>query len=95
MICAAQLEQITDKYRYSEYKQLVLCKEFQRKLRVERAKNELRQADVAEFLGICISAYGAYEVGKNVIPPKTLKKLANLYDISVMDFLEISVNKGD
>ena len=53
---------------------------FQR-LKDLREDNDLRQVDVAEFLGTSQTVYSTYELGKKDIPVRHLVKLADLYNV--------------
>lgn len=54
-----------------------------KKLRKDR---KLNQSELANYLGISVSAYGNYELGQREPNIETLDKLAEFYDVSV-DYL--------
>ena len=49
---------------------------------------DLHQKDVAKYLGISRSAYSNYENGTRKPDPETLKKLAELFHVSVDELLD-------
>ncbi len=55
-------------------------------LRKSRENLELKQKDVAEFLGIHLSTVSGWETGKDTIPIKRLVEYANEYSLS-LDYL--------
>ncbi len=61
---------------------------FGEKVKELRARKQLSQREVAEYLGITTRAYQNYEL-HNVIPKKrdVLVKLSELYDVSIDDLL--------
>lgn len=61
-----------------------------RRLRDLREDNDLKQADVAEFLGIKQTVYSRYERGAQNIPLEHLIKLAERYKVSTDYILGIS-----
>ena len=58
------------------------------KLRLIRKQKGMLQKDVAEYLGITASAYNHYESGRNTPDIATLRKLAELYGVSIDDFVD-------
>lgn len=54
-----------------------------RRLRDLREDNDMKQVDVAEYLGIQQTVYSRYERGFQTIPVEHLIKLADLYKVSV------------
>ncbi|MDU5912873.1 MAG: LexA family transcriptional regulator [Anaerococcus vaginalis] len=62
------------------------------KLKQLRKERGLKQEDVAFKLNMSTSAYGYYEQGKTTPPLYNLKKLANLYNISIS---ELTGEKND
>ena len=54
-----------------------------RRLRDLREDNDLKQVDIAEFLGIKQTVYSRYERGYQYIPLDYLIKLADYYKVSV------------
>ena len=54
-----------------------------RRLRDLREDNDMKQDDVAEYLGIQQTVYSRYERGFQTIPVEHLIKLADLYKVSV------------
>lgn len=60
---------------------VILC--FFRRLRDLREDNDMKQVDVAEYLGIQQTVYSRYERGFQTIPVEHLIKLADLYKVSV------------
>lgn len=65
----------------TEYK----YKEFGSKLRLLRDAAKKSQQDVADYLAIKRSTYGAYEEGRNMPPPDIGKAIATFYGISLDD----------
>ncbi len=51
-----------------------------------REDHDLKQKDVAEYLGIAQTVYSRYERGFQTIPVEHLLKLADLYNVST-DYL--------
>ena len=64
-----------------------------RRIRDLREDCELRQTDVAEFLGCHEGVYRRYENGVREIPLWALMKLAERYDVSVDYILGITYNR--
>ena len=58
------------------------------KLKVLRLEANKRQIDVAGYLGISPQAYAHYEKDRRQPDPKTLKKLAEYFNVSVDCLLE-------
>ena len=54
-----------------------------KRLRDLREDNDLKQADIAEILGIKQTVYSRYERGFQTIPLEHLIKLADYYNVSV------------
>ncbi|MBR5947433.1 MAG: helix-turn-helix transcriptional regulator [Clostridia bacterium] len=61
---------------------------FFRRLRDMREDSDLKQADIAEYLGIAQTVYSRYERGFQTIPLEHLLKLADLYKVSTDYLLE-------
>ena len=59
---------------------------FFRRLRDMREDNDLKQTDVAAYLGIAQTVYSRYERGFQTIPVEHLLRLAELYKVST-DYL--------
>ena len=57
-----------------------------RRLRDMREDADLKQADIAEYLGIQQTVYSRYERGYQTIPLEHLIKLADYYRVS-LDYL--------
>ena len=57
-----------------------------KRLRDMREDNDLKQADIAEYLGIAQTLYSRYERGFQTIPVEHLLKLADYYNVST-DYL--------
>lgn len=57
-----------------------------RRLRDMREDADLRQADIAEYLGIQQTVYSRYERGFQTIPLELLIRLADYYRVS-LDYL--------
>ncbi|MBQ7744672.1 MAG: helix-turn-helix transcriptional regulator [Ruminococcus sp.] len=53
-----------------------------RRLRDLREDNDMKQIDVALYLGIAQTVYSRYERGFQTIPVEHLLKLADLYNVS-------------
>ena len=59
-----------------------------KRLRDLREDNDLKQTDVAEYLGIAQTVYSRYERGIQTIPIEHLIKLADFYKVSIDYILE-------
>ncbi len=57
-----------------------------KRIRDLREDRELKQADLAEYLGCTQVCYSNYELGKREIPLEHLIRLADYYDVTV-DYL--------
>ncbi len=57
-----------------------------RRLRDLREDKDLKQTDIAEYLGIQQTVYSRYERGFQTIPVEHLIKLADFYDVTT-DYL--------
>ena len=57
-----------------------------KRLRDLREDNDLKQADIADYLGIDQTVYSRYERGFQTIPVEHLLKLADYYNVST-DYL--------
>lgn len=55
-------------------------------LKILRKDRKLNQSELANYLGISVSAYGNYELGQREPSIETLNKLADFYKVSV-DYL--------
>ena len=62
---------------------------YYRRIRDLRTDHDLRQIDVAEFLGCHEGVYRRYENGVREIPLWALLKLAERYDVSVDYMLKV------
>ena len=51
-----------------------------------RTDHDLKQQQVADYLGMSQTGYSKYEVGTNDIPTQILIKLARFYNVSI-DYL--------
>lgn len=65
----------------------MICLYF-RRLRDLREDHDLKQVDIAEYLGIKQTVYSRYERGFQTIPVEHLIKLADYYNVSVDYILE-------
>ena len=63
-----------------------------KKLKELRKANCYTQDDVAAALGIVRQTYSHYETGKRKPSPEVLFKLAGLYNISVDDLMQLTVD---
>ena len=59
-----------------------------RRLRDMREDHDLKQVDIADYLGIQQTVYSRYERGFQTIPVKHLLRLANLYSVTTDYILE-------
>ncbi len=59
-----------------------------KRLKDLREDHDMKQVDVANYLGIQQTVYSRYERGFQTIPVEHLIKLADLYDVSVDYILE-------
>lgn len=53
--------------------------------RLITARGKRTQREVAEMIGISVSALGMYETGKRIPRDGIKKKLAQIYDVPVQD----------
>lgn len=58
-----------------------------KKLKELREKNGYTQPDVADRIGIGVSAYKSYELGARRAPVDVLTQLSKLYNVSMDDLL--------
>ncbi|MEE0859651.1 MAG: helix-turn-helix transcriptional regulator [Acutalibacteraceae bacterium] len=65
-----------------------------RRLRDLREDHDLKQVDIAEYLGIKQTVYSRYESGFQTIPVEHLIKLADYYNVSV-DYILERTNKSE
>lgn len=65
-----------------------------RRLRDLREDHDLKQVDIAEYLGIKQTVYSRYERGFQTIPVEHLIKLADYYNVSV-DYILERTNKSE
>lgn len=63
-----------------------------RRLRDLREDHDLKQSDVAKYLGIAQTVYSRYERGFQTIPVEHLIKLAKLYNVTTDYILDIDDN---
>ena len=56
------------------------------RIRDLRTDHDLKQQQVADYLGMSQTGYSKYETGENDIPTRILIELARIYDTSV-DYL--------
>lgn len=61
-------------------------KELHEKLRDLREDHDLRQEDIAQYLGVVQQAYSNYESGSREVPTWVVQQLAKYYQVST-DFL--------
>ena len=61
-----------------------------RRLRDLREDSDLKQVDIAEYLGIAQTVYSRYERGFQTVPLEHLIRLAELYKVSVDYIIERS-----
>ena len=54
-----------------------------RRLKDLREDHDMKQVDIAKYLGIQQTVYSRYERGVQTIPVEYLIKLADLYNVSV------------
>jgi len=66
--------------------------EFKTRLKELRKNSPYTQKDIAGKLGISVSAYQYYESGKNEPNIENLKRLANLFDVT-LDYLTCRVDE--
>lgn len=59
------------------------------KLKEYRIKNNLKQKDIAEILGITTSYYGMIEIGKRKVSLDIALKLSSYYKVSVEELFKI------
>lgn len=65
------------------------------KLKNSRENRNMKQNEVAEYLGISQQNYSRYENGKRDLPIRYLEPLSKLYHVSTDYILGLSVNKND
>ena len=66
---------------------------FFRRLKDLREDHDLKQVDVADYLGIAQTVYSRYERGFQTIPVEHLIKLTELYHVSA-DYI-LGIEKSD
>ena len=66
-----------------------------KRLRDLREDNDLKQTEVAGYLGIAQTVYSRYERGFQTIPVEHLIKLADLYNVSTDYILGRTNNSGE
>ena len=62
-------------------------------LRMIREERDLRQKDVADFLGISRATYSNYEAGLRSPDPNMLKRIADFYAVSIDELLDYTPKK--
>ena len=62
------------------------------RIRELREDHDLRQVDVAKFLGMSQTGYSKYETGENDVPTTILIKLAGIYKTSTDYILGLTDN---
>lgn len=67
---------------------------FFKRLRDLREDHDLKQTEVAKYLGIAQTVYSRYERGFQTIPVEHLLKLADLYRVSTDYILGRTDNSG-
>ena len=65
------------------------------KIRDLRIKNNLKQTDIANILGISFSTYSHYEKMDAIIPIQKLNILANYYNVSLDYLVNLSSKKDN
>ena len=59
------------------------------RLKELRTRNNKKQVEVADYLGIKQNSYSQYETNKRKLTPDILIKLSKYYDVSVDYILEL------
>lgn len=62
------------------------------RIRELREDKDLRQQDLADYIGITQRTYSRYECGERMIPPEVLCKISDFHNVSV-DYLLNRTNK--
>lgn len=62
------------------------------RIRDLREDKDLRQQDLADYIGITQRTYSRYECGERMIPPEVLCKIADFHNVTV-DYLLNRTNK--
>jgi transcriptional regulator with XRE-family HTH domain len=63
------------------------------RIRELREDNDLKQKNIAEFLGIKQQVYSTYEIGDRALPIEHLIKLCRYYDVSADWVLGLKATK--
>lgn len=63
------------------------------KLKEYRIKNNLKQKDIAEILGITTSYYGMIEIGKRKVSLDIALRLSSYYKVPVEEIFKLDDNK--
>lgn len=71
-----------------------MSKNVNRKMKVERARLGVTQADVAKDLGVSTEAYTTYENGRVDIPLSKAIAIANYFEVSLDYLFRNSSNNG-
>lgn len=61
------------------------------KLRELRCKNNLKQIDIAQILGVSQSTYSDYETEKRALKLDNLVKLSNIFKVSIDELVESDI----
>ena len=70
---------------------------FAKRLRILRKERNLTQNDVAKILKVSINSYSQYELGNTEPKFENLKKIADLFCVSIdylLDFTQYSISKN-
>lgn len=65
-----------------------------RRIRDLREDKDLRQQDLADYLGVTQRTYSRYECGERTIPPEILCEIADFHHVSVDYLLNRTDNKS-
>ena len=68
--------------------------DYLKRMRDLREDHDLSQKTVAKYLGISQSMYSAYEIGRSMIPPLLLLRLAEYYDVNLYYLFSSSDEPG-
>ena len=71
------------------------CRKLTEKLKELRDEHRYTQPDVADRIGIGVSAYKSYELGMRRIPVDVLMRVAALYNVSMDELLGNSDVRDD
>ena len=69
---------------------------YKERLKEVRELKEVKQSDIAKYLGVSNKTYSAYEIEYEIIPSKHLVKVADYLDVSIdyFTYLDLPILKN-